>query len=165
MLARAEGACARNQKDERDLRESCGVRVYVGLRATRICLSGKARSSISRRVVSDFGSQQLMPPWPGRGLILRFLADGSTQIDVWTSGPVGHGHGVLLDSFGLLGHEPRKVLDLQALTGYVSFHGVGLSQRQMAFEKDPAESGNRPGDRGPMLVDESFHGVLLSMAA
>jgi len=35
----------------------------------------------------------------------------------------------------------------------------------MAFEKDPIESGNRAGDRRLMFVDESFHGVLLSMAA
>jgi hypothetical protein len=42
---------------------------------------------------------------------------------------------------------------------------IGLSQGQAAFEEALIEAGNRAGDLGLMLVHESFHGVLLCMAA
>lgn len=45
------------------------------------------------------------------------------------------------------------------------FHDLHLSQPQMAREHDLLDEGSRAGNFGLMLVDESFPGVRLFMAA
>ncbi len=120
-------------------------------------------AAFDSREDADEALGDLVPLGDGPSPLL--LADGSTKIDVGAPGLVSHGLGVLLDPLGLDRHEPCEVLDPKALGGYESLHGIGPSQGQMAFEENAVEAGNRAGDRGLMLVDELFHGVLLSMAA
>ncbi len=86
-------------------------------------------------------------------------------MDERPTGSPGRGLGVPFDLLGLAGDERSEVLDQSALPGYELFHGLGPAQGQMALEQDPVEAGNRASDLGLMLVDESFHGVLLSMVS
>jgi hypothetical protein len=75
---------------------------------------------------------------------------------------LGHRFGVLLGALGVAVDLGAEILDPQALVSEEAFHRARPAQRQMPFEENAVETGNRVGDLGPVFCDKLVHGVLLS---
>lgn len=89
-----------------------------------------------------------------------FLASPLLEVDVGSGQLVGHGPGVKLESLGLIRDKLLEILDEYALLSQEALHGLGVADREVAFEDETVEAGKG----GVKLVDvlgyEVRHGVL-----
>jgi hypothetical protein len=60
---------------------------------------------------------------------------------------------VLLDPFGVHGHEAFEILEEHSLVVHETFHGTCPTDREVALEKDPIKTGFRSYDFFCILID------------
>ena len=88
------------------------------------------------------------------------LAQWPVDVDIGPSALFSHGFGMVLDSFGVLGHKSLEILKEKTLVSHKAFHGLCPADRQIAFEQNSIKTSYRSGDFSCMLIDKSVHGVL-----